>query len=56
VLLLPSVHEDNPALIDRASGEWTEAGRAYLTKLENLIGVHRLRLFKGLWAMAEGMV
>src|SRR5215510_938058 len=57
VLLLPSVHEDNPTLFNRASGEWTEAGRAYhLAKLENLTGVRRLRLLKGLWAMAEGMV
>jgi phage terminase large subunit len=46
LLLLPSVHEDNPTLFDRASGEWTEAGRAYLAKLENLTGVRRLRLLK----------
>jgi PBSX family phage terminase large subunit len=56
LLLLPSVHEDNPTLFNRTSCEWTEAGRAYLAKLENLTGVRRLRLLKGLWAMAEGMV
>jgi phage terminase large subunit len=46
LLLLPSVHKDTPTLFDRASGEWTEAGRAYLAKLENLTGVRRLRLLK----------
>src|SRR5262249_29103581 len=56
LLLLPSVHEDNPVLYDRTRGEWTEAGRSYLAKLENLTGVRRLRLLQGLWAMAEGMV
>jgi len=56
VLLLPSVHEDNPTLFDRVSGEWTDVGRGYIAKLENLTGVRRLRLLKGLWAMAEGMV
>jgi len=43
-------------LYDLQSGQWTEVGRSYIAKLENLTGVRRLRLLKGLWAMAEGMV
>ncbi len=56
LLLLASVHEDNPTLYDRRGCVWTEQGTAYLAKLENLSGVRRLRLLKGIWAMAEGMV
>lgn len=55
-LMLNSTHEDNPILFDRKTGQWTEQGRAYLRTLENLTGVRRLRLLKGVWAMAEGMV
>lgn len=54
--LLTSIHEDNPVLFDRKTRQWTAQGKQYLATLDNLTGVRRLRLLKGLWAMAEGMV
>lgn len=55
-LMLESRHEDNPTLWDRIKGGWTELGAAYIAKLEALTGVRYLRLRKGIWAAAEGMV
>jgi phage terminase large subunit len=49
-------HEDNPRLYDAGTGEWTTEGAAYLALLEGLTGVRYLRLRKGLWAAAEGLV
>jgi phage terminase large subunit len=54
--LLESRHEDNPAMFDRRRGEWTAAGRAYLARLDELTGVRRDRLRRGLWTQAEGLV
>jgi phage terminase large subunit len=54
--MLESAHEDNPALWDRRAGRWTEPGAAYLATLERLTGVRYLRLRKGLWVSAEGLV
>jgi hypothetical protein len=54
--LLPSRHEDNPVLWDAARNEWTERGAAYIKKLDALTGVRYLRLRKGIWAAAEGIV
>jgi phage terminase large subunit len=55
VTLMESRHEDNPAYFD-ALGKITEAGEAYLRKLEKLTGVRYKRLRKGLWVAAEGIV
>lgn len=55
VLLLTSLHEDNPRWFG-PGGTITEAGRAYLAKLDALEGVRYLRLRKGLWAAAEGII
>lgn len=52
--MLTSVHEDNPWLFD--GQEWTEAGEEYLAKLDKLTGVRYLRLRKGIWAAAEGVI
>lgn len=52
--ILYSAHEDNPALYQ--NGEWTDAGRQYLARLENLSGVRYHRLRWGRWVAAEGMV
>lgn len=52
--MLESRHEDNPELWD--GQQWTEKGTAYLSKLDALTGVRYLRLRKGIWAAAEGMV
>lgn len=55
-LKLESRHEDNPMLWDAAAKDWTVRGKAYIGKLDNLVGVRFLRLRKGLWVAAEGMV
>lgn len=58
--LIECRHEDNPLLWDRrakgGAGDWTEAGRRYIAKLDALTGVRHKRLRSGLWVMAEGMV
>jgi phage terminase large subunit len=51
---LVSRHRDNPALWD--GGDWTAHGSTYLSKLDALSGVRRLRLRDGKWAQAEGVV
>ena len=54
--LIPSTHEDNPRLYDVKTSSYTEAGKAYLAKLDALTGVRYQRLRLGLWVQAEGMV
>lgn len=53
--MLESGHEDNPAYYD-AAGELTEAGAAYIAKLDKLTGVRYWRLRRGLWVAAEGLI
>lgn len=53
--MLISRHEDNPRLFS-GEGEVTSYGKAYLERLDNLTGVRYLRLRKGQWAAAEGMI
>jgi phage terminase large subunit len=48
-------HTDNPTLYTR-DGQPTREGRVYLEKLSRLSGVRRLRLEKGLWVAAEGLI
>lgn len=55
IKMLESRHEDNPELFDDA-GNLTERGADYIGKLDRLTGVRLLRLRKGIWAAAEGMV
>ena len=55
-LMLESRHEDNPTLWDRKKQEWTKKGEAYIAKLDALTGARYLRLRKGIWAAAEGLV
>jgi len=54
--MLESRHEDNPTLYDRARGAWTPTGQTYIGKLDRLSGVRKLRLRRGIWAAAEGLV
>lgn len=54
-VMLYARHEDNPVLID-PDGQWTHRGAAYISKLDNLTGVRRLRLRFGQWAAAEGII
>ena len=54
--LLKSVHQDNPELFD-AYGKITEEGKRRIGRLDqNLTGVRRDRLLRGLWVSAEGAV
>lgn len=52
---LLSRHKDNPVYFS-STGEITHAGEQYLGKLKRLTGHRYLRLFKGKWVAAEGMV
>jgi PBSX family phage terminase large subunit len=54
--MIPCRHEDNPRWYDPTTNEWTREGRNYIEKLDRLTGVRYLRLRKGLWAAAEGIV
>ena len=55
-LMLHSRHEDNPLYFDE-SGRMTAAGKDYIEgKLDQLTGVRYLRLRKGIWAAAEGVI
>ena len=54
-VMLESRHEDNPELFDD-DGQITEHGAEYLGKLDKLTGPRYLRLRKGIWAAAEGLV
>lgn len=53
--MLQCRHEDNPTLFN-PDGTPTEFGASYLSKLDNLTGVRYLRLRKGIWAAAEGII
>jgi PBSX family phage terminase large subunit len=52
--LYGTTHEANPVMHD--GKDWTEQGERYLKRLDALTGVRYLRLRKGLWAGAEGVV
>lgn len=53
--MLESRHEDNPELFDDG-GVLTDRGASYISVLDALTGVRMLRLRRGIWAAAEGMV
>lgn len=48
--------KDNPIFFDPITEQWTPAGLAYQTMLDNLTGVRRKRLRDGIWAAAEGII
>jgi phage terminase large subunit len=54
-VMLYGKHEDNPVLYDD-SGALTVRGAEYMSALDNLTGVRYLRLRKGIWAAAEGII
>lgn len=63
VVMLNSTHEENPILFDvkvDADGTirytLTKRGRAYMAVLDALTGVRHLRLRKGMWVAAEGVI
>lgn len=51
-----STYEDNPVYWDRIKGDWTDAGRDYIAKLDRLTGVRYKRLRLGQWVAAEGQI
>ncbi len=53
--MLTSKHEENPRLYDDA-GRLTDAGAAYIGKLDNLTGPRKARLRHGKWVGAEGAI
>ncbi len=55
MLMLHSRHEDNPRFFNR-DGTMTEEGARYMSVLDALTGVRYLRLRKGIWAAAEGVI
>ena len=62
-VMLHSRHEENPVLFDEIRGDggiveykMTERGRAYMSILDRLTGVRRLRLRDGKWVAAEGVI
>ena len=56
-LRLRAQFHDNPVYYDQKLRQWTEKGRAYISRLsKNLTGVRRKRLFEGLWVAATGQV
>lgn len=54
--MLVSTHEDNPSIYDVETQTYTSDGVSYIATLDKLTGVRYLRLRKGQWAAAEGMV
>jgi phage terminase large subunit len=54
-VMLRSRHEDNPLLFDD-NGHLTPAGADYIAALDALTGVRYLRLRKGEWSSAEGII
>lgn len=55
-ILLPTDHKDNPTLWSEELQDWTEKGRQYLAKLQNLSGAEYERLYLGNWVQATGLV
>jgi hypothetical protein len=55
MLMLHSRHEDNPRFFN-VDGTMTPSGVGYMTVLDALTGVRYLRLRKGIWAAAEGVI
>lgn len=58
-VMLYGRHEDNPRLFDlRSDGSHvvTKGGAEYISKLDALTGVRKLRLRHGQWAAAEGII
>lgn len=53
--MITSSHRDNPAYV-LLDGSLTQAGREYMTKLDALTGVRRMRLRDGRWTAAEGVI
>lgn len=53
--MITSRHEDNPRYF-ADDGGMTAEGAAYMAKLDALTGVRYLRLRKGIWAAAEGVI
>ena len=51
-----SWHQDNPTLYNHKKQEWTVQGKQTRSRLSNLTGLRRVRLFEGKAAQAEGVI
>jgi DNA polymerase III delta prime subunit len=56
MVMLHSRHEDNPRFFNRDGSTMTAEGVDYMRTLDALTGVRYLRLRKGIWAAAEGVI
>lgn len=56
LVLWSSRHEDNPAMWDRTTKQWTVSGERYLRRLDRNTGVRYKRFRLGLWVTAEGQI
>lgn len=56
IAMYNSRHQENPRFFNRATGEWTDAGKEYLGILDRMTGARRKRFLEGTWATAEGLV
>lgn len=53
---IDSTHKDNPDLYDQVTGEITGVGKQRIGRLDDLTGSRLMRLRKGIWSAAEGVV
>lgn len=51
-----TVHQDNPTLFNRETGEWTERGKLTVERLKSMTGLRYQRGYLGLWVSNEGQV
>lgn len=57
IVRVTSFLQDNAAMFDRQTGQWTPRGAAYIeTSLKHLGGVFRRRMVESIWASSEGLV
>jgi len=54
-VMLESKHKDNPVYYTDDE-QLTDQGKPYITRLQNLTGIRKLRLCDGVWAGAEGLI
>jgi len=56
IRLFYSHHTDNPVLYDPLTGQLTQQGQVTISRLKNLTGMRRVRLYEGKPAQAEGVI
>jgi hypothetical protein len=51
-----SVHPDNPGYWDTGAWDWTDQGKAFLSRLQSMTGHRRARMLDGRWKAADNVV